>query len=174
MDNKSALEQIKSNGNNNCCSSCTFWHSYNHPICAPLCFITENWCRENEYPLSEGTCVSPQVLQATGYPLSPELVAGVIRDYLKDQMIPNPCGLCRWSCRDWWAGFLSERSHSICLWNVLGLWHLRWLMSGLLMLRNCFRSQGNVAMHVGKDFSDRSWIWYISESTGRKRQPEGG
>ena len=36
----------------------------------------------------------------------------------------------------------------VCAWNVPELWHTRWLMPGLLMLRNCFRSQGNVAMWV--------------------------
>ena len=41
---------------------------------------------------------------------------------------------------------LSERKSQHL--HVPEVWHLRWLMLGLIMLRNCFRSQGNVAMWV--------------------------
>ena len=51
--------------------------------------------------------VSLQVLQEMGYPLTCELAAGVIRDYLKDQIIPNPFA-DDLPGRDWWAGFLSR------------------------------------------------------------------
>ena len=42
-----------------------------------------------------------------GYPLTRELAAGIIRDYLKDQMIPNPFANDL-PGKDWWAGFLSH------------------------------------------------------------------
>ena len=49
--------------------------------------------------------VTLQVLQEMGFPLTREIAAGVIRDYLKEEEIPNPFrndipG------NDWWEGFL--------------------------------------------------------------------
>ena len=49
--------------------------------------------------------VSLQVLQEMGFPLTRELAAGVIRDYLKDQGIPNPFADDT-PGNNWWEGFL--------------------------------------------------------------------
>ena len=96
-----------------------------------------------------------------GYPLTRELAGGIICDYLKDQMIPNPFANDL-PGKDWWAGFLSH-------WKKLGerkpqylsVKHARAVTpkvvdAWIADVKKLFQESGLIKCgHVGKDFSNR-------------------
>ena len=109
-DLKAALEQIKSNGTTISVAAARFGipkttlhahlRGFRQKVGAGrMTILTPR--KEKEI------VVSLQVLQEMGYPLTCELAAGVIHDYLKDQIIPNPFA-DDLPGRDWWAGFFSR------------------------------------------------------------------